>query len=665
VTPEVIKLLSESNEPKELHDFRQKLQDLVKMSRDTMSTYYDIWDRNDLVYRGERMPDPEDKKAIKRKEPAKVFNPLTHTQVQTFVSFGTMLFTQRPYFFELDGAGIEDVKPAKLAQACLQRDLEYNKWEGVLLPQFLTDCARFGLGILKTQWDRDVVPIANMVPDPDFAPDPNLPTQSAPPMIRQWTTKTKYLGNKLEVTSPYRWFPDTRIPLTRYRDGEFCADENDYARAKLKSMERLGTVAGVDHIPQMADDVYAGRQRNSADRQGVDTTYDPTVNPDAKTAFVLINEVEIRLNPSKTKIGPDQYLDPEIDADIIALVWIANDGRIIRIEGDMGYDHNEFLWDASQFFNDQNRLVNFGIAELIAPMQDLLDWLMNSRITNVRKSVQNWLVVDPRNIEMQDLKDRNPVLRLKSTVPEGMSIDSYIKQLKIEDTTHGHLEDASIIEGMSQQTTGLNDNLMGDYASGRRSAREVSNVNANGAGRVITPLKGIWESAILPMGRKMLCNLQQGLDEEQLVRIIGLVNFILNAQPQPMPFMPTQPGMPPPMGPSVVQQFMPVDKNSLLGAYDFTIFEGTLPSQRTAIAQSLAVAGDILMKNPTSVFVLQKDPKLLFDAWLELQGIRNAERFDLTPQRAQELIMLAGLARNAGGPPAPEKQGNGGPPGKS
>ena len=130
----VIKILSQKEEPKELTEFRTRLQDLVKMSRNTMSEYYPIWDRNDRVYRGERTPDEQDKKAQKRNEPAKVFVPLTHTQVQTFVSFATTLLTQREYFFEMNGSGVEDVKPAKLAQATIQRDLEYNKFEGVLLP---------------------------------------------------------------------------------------------------------------------------------------------------------------------------------------------------------------------------------------------------------------------------------------------------------------------------------------------------------------------------------------------------------------------------------------------------------------------------------------------------------------------------------------------------
>ncbi len=650
MSPEVIKVLSLKDEPKELSDFRMRLQDLVRMSRNTMKNYYPMWDSNDRVYRGERAPDESDKKAMKRNEPGKVFVPMTHTQIQTFVSFATMLLTQRDYFFEMEGSGTEDVKPAKIAQAVLQRDLEYNKFEGVLLPQFLTDVSRFGLAIFKSQWGRDTTPVKQQVPDPKWQPNPNLPTQSVPPMISKWGVKTKYLGNKIEVTSPYRWFPDTRLPLTRYRDGEFCADETEHSITELKGLERQGECAGIEHIPRIPDDAFNDRRMNGMDRE-TNARFDPTINPKDSAHFVLITEVELRCNPSMVEIAPGVMLDPELDADVVVCVWIANDGRIVRIT-DSGYEHNEFLYDAAQYFNDQNRLVNFGIAELLGPMQDIIDWLMNSRVSNVRKVVNNQLVVDPKNIEMDDLKNRNPVIRLKSTVPEGMSIDMFVKQLQVTDVTTGHITDMGIVEQFGQQATGLQDNLMGAYSSGRRSAREASNVNANGAGRVITPIKGLWQSAILPLGRKMLSNSQQGLDEEQLVRIIGLQRFIVDSQPDPMnPYLP-----------SPVQSFIPVDRSQIVGNYNFLVFEGTLPSQRTAIAAALAQAGDIIIKNPQAALALQLDPKLLFDEWLELMGVHNAERFRLTPQRLAEIIGVATAARNGGTPGGPPPAGGGSPP---
>lgn len=631
MTPQVTKILSSKQPPQELEEFKQRCVGLVNGSRNVMKQYYSLWDANDRTYRGERTLDEKDKKALKRDEPAKVYVPLTQSQIQTFVSFAVMMLTQRDYMFELSGSGVEDEKAAKLAQAVLQRDLVHNKFTGILLPQVLTDIARYGLGIIKTDWTREVVPVQQQVPDPRWKPDPMMPGQVQPPMITQWGEKTKYLGNKLSVISPYRWFPDTRLPLTRFRDGEFCADEVEYSMGELRKLEKQGSVAGLDFVPPIQDTAFSDRRLVSMTRDQ-ETQFDPTRTSASSNRYVLITEVELRCNPSKTLIDKDTPIDKDIDAEIILLVWIANDGRIVRIE-DSGYEHNEFLYDCSQFFNDQSRVINFGIAELLAPMQDILDWLMNSRVTNVRKVIQNQLIVDPRFVDLQDLKDRNPIIRLKST-PDGMSMDQVVKQLAVSDATTGHLNDMGVVSGLAKEATGIQENLLGQFSSGRRSAREASNVNANGAARVQLPIKGIWESLIQPIGRKMLCNSQQGLDMEQLVSIVGLQRVVSD--------------------PQAAQSFLPVDKSMLVGSYDFLIFDATLPSQRMATAAALAQAGDILMKNPASVLALNIDPKLVFYEWMELMGIKNAEKFQLTPERLGQLMQVAGAARNAGGPPVPQ-----------
>lgn len=635
---EIVDLLSEQNSPKLLEEFRLRLQGLVRMSRSTMKDYYPLWDRNDAIYRGERLPDLADQKAGKRNEPAKVFVPLTQSQVQTFVSFATMVLSQRDYFYELGGRGQEDAKPAELGQAVLERDLEENKFTGVVLPQFLTDIARFGVGILKSQYVRETLPIQQQVPDPKWKLNtllPGAPTQ--PPMVTQWTEKTSYLGNRISAISPYRWFPDTRLPLTRFAYGEFCADEIEYSRDELQKMEAQGMCAGVEWIPQLPDDAYQDRRSyyNSAGQSN--PLYNPTIDPKVGAHFCLITEVEIKLNPSKTFLDDGVAIDPTIDAELIYIIWIANDGRIVRIE-DSGYEHNQFLYDCSQFFNDQLRIINFGIAELIGPMQDIMDWLLNSHVTNVRKVIQNQLVVDPRFVELNDLKDRNPIIRLKGTV-DGMAISNYIHQLSVTDATAGHIADMGVIQGFSQDATGLSENLVGQYASGRRSAREAGNVNANAASRVLLPIKGIWQSALLPLGRKLLKNHQCYLDEEQLVAVIGLAEVSKD--------------------PAAVGAFLPIDKSSLVGTYDFLIFDDTLPSQRSAMAASLLQFGEALASKPMLVFALGYDPALITAEWFKLTGIRNADRFKLTPERFAQLAALAGIGGGAG---APQVQPGGGQP---
>ena len=64
-----------------------------------------------------------------------------------------------------------------------------------------------------------------------------------------WHQKVDVKGNKIIPVNPYRFFPDPRIPITRWREGEFCADEIEYGRGDLEILEQSQQAAGVQYIP--------------------------------------------------------------------------------------------------------------------------------------------------------------------------------------------------------------------------------------------------------------------------------------------------------------------------------------------------------------------------------------------------------------------------------
>jgi hypothetical protein len=634
MTPELIKLLSEPEHNQELSDLLNQCKDWLKISRGEMSKYYDQWDRADQVYRGEITPDEADRKAAKRKEPVKMVVPLTYQQVQTFVSFCYSVYNQRRYFFELEPMGLEDVPTAKIGQALLQRDLDYNRFRSEKVVQLLTDIGRFGLGVTKESWVREQVPVIEDVPDPAYQPDPTQP-QMAPPMVKQVTLTDKYVGNKVNVVSPYRFFPDPRIPLTRFQEGEFCASEDEYSRGELEVMQEEGMLAGLEHVRQFHQDADGAARRLVWIKPN-----DPTSISDSNPRYFLISEIQCRLNPSKVMIAPGVALDPDVTREMKYVIWIANDNRIVRIEP-CGYAHEEFSYAVGVFLPDQHRFLNFGLAELLGPLQDHVSWFINARVSSVRKVISNTLLVDPAAIEMEDLKNRSPVIRLRKEY-QGTGVERFVKQLDIQDVTAGHLADVNFLTQYARESTGITENILGQFATGRRSAQEARQVSANAASRLLLTAHGIWESCLAPLGRRMLSNHRQGLDVPTMVKVLGQSIVMTN-----------------PMG---IQQFKQVTKADLTGSVDFKVFDGTLPSQRGATAMVLKEILMTLMKAPQAVFVLGKDPKLIFEKLLELSDIDNHEQYNLSPQRAQDLMLMAGLGGNPGnaqGTP-PDQGDNGG-----
>lgn len=147
--PEVFDALNQPVQNTCITGLLQRCKDFLKLSRTEMTRHYPEWDRYDAVYRGERMPDDSDVKANARKEPMKMIVPLTYQQVQTFVAFCYQVFTQRDTLYELSGVAPADEVAAKVGQALLERDIDYNRFRSEKLTQLLTDIGRYGIGIVK------------------------------------------------------------------------------------------------------------------------------------------------------------------------------------------------------------------------------------------------------------------------------------------------------------------------------------------------------------------------------------------------------------------------------------------------------------------------------------------------------------------------------------
>lgn len=628
---EIADVLMQESLPDDVGTLVTKCKDLLKISRNEMVKYYDQWEKNDMIYRGLKVPDEADFAAAKRKAPVKFVMPVTYAQINTFVSFFLAVLNQRDYFYELGGTGQEDERAAKVAQMLLEQNLEYNNFRYQKLKQFGTDIAKYGIGIIKHSWTRETKDVTRLVPVQQPVPQGMEPIP--PKMEQQTTTATKYLGNKIVSVTPFHWFPDPRLPVTRFMEGEFCASEDEYSRNQMRIYQSQGLAAGVEYIGNVNKDMLEQRRRfgfmGDVDQVPLTGT--------GKQNFVILTEIQIFLNPAKTMFN-GKPLDATQDKDVLYIVWIANDDRMIRLEP-LTYPHGTFTYDAAQFEEDQINFINDGMADKLGPLQDVIDWLINSRITNVRKVVGNQLVVDPKGIEIQDLRDRKPVLRLKPAV-QGMGVDKWIKQLPITDVTVNHLQDVEFLNGYAKQTTGITENLLGQFAAGRRSAAEAKNVNNNATARIMAIVNAVWNTALLPAGRKYLDNLRAGMDEPTIVRVIGQINALKLSDG--------------------IQHFLKITPEDLVGDYDFLIFDGTLPSQRNAQAQALQELLTLEVTNPETAFIFQYDPQALMTEILELRGIRNADRFKLDPNKAQQLLQLASTARNAMAPAKPQSGGGGG-----
>ncbi len=579
----------------------QTSRDLVDFSRRIMSTYYNEWDYYDQCYRGERMYDKQDKEADQRGEPTKMAIPLSYAQVQVFVAYMFSQYFQRPSFYQLTPTGQEDYNAAKIGEAFLTRDLSENQWS-IKLYQWLTDIGRFGMGVVKHGWEVEVGTV--------YSKSEQAPIQMFGMTLRPGKTslvktqEVSYEGNRLMNISPYRFFPDIRLPLTRFHDGEFCASEDEFTYVKLKGMENRGEIAGVDFIPAFSKSQWDKRHSNFT---GINPLEDNIGNVSAYTKDVkstfCITEIQRWIIPSKFELADGTFLGDETEP-VLYNIWYANDARILKCEP-LGYAHNTFTYDCVQMSPDQHRMVNDGISGLIAHMQDVINWLLNSRITNVRKVISSFLVVDPQKIDINDIIQKKPLIKTKPGLGQ-RGIDAAIKQLTVQDVTQSHIADIQTLQSLMGLVTGVNESALGQFAKGRRSAKEAGNVFDATIGRLQMISRLIWDGGIAPLGQKMLSNLREGVDVETYVRTIGdLANM------------------------DAYNGFVKVDKAALIGNYDFEMYDGTLPSDRDDMANVLQEVLVAIIQNPEGVQIFNLNPSKILREIASLKGIKHISRFDV------------------------------------
>jgi len=339
--------------------------------------------------------------------------------------------------------------------------------------------------------------------------------------------------------------------------------------------------------------------------------------------MVVVTTVQAKIIPSKYKLSDSKQQE-------LWVFGVANDGRIISAEP-LNAPHREFTYDLLTMSPDQHTELSDSLSSMIAPMQEVVTWLFNARIASVRQNIEGRLVIDPSFVDVASLTSGQKYIMMKKNTPR-LGVDKFIQQLRTVDVTATHLQDAETIQRLSQVTTGVNENAMGQTASGRRSATENRAANAGAASRMKLIAATIWVDGLAPQGRKMLLNCRQDLSIETYEKILGVEDAL-----------PTW------------ELFHPTDSRLLVGNEDYFMYDGTLSSEKNYIAQSLQELVGILASNPEVLASTGLDLVAMIKEIQALRGLKNLDRFQLkappTPPNALPLPAGAPVAPSPTGQP--------------
>ena len=599
MTPEIIKRLEAEIHDEKLDELRSMIVKSLNRSRGSLSKHYATWDKALDTYRSIRSADAQDIRARNKGEPEKMTVPLSFAQVNTLVTFLFLAYTQKESIFELEATGPEDYGPILDAcQAILRREERQTRYHSKLV-QALLDMARFKLGILKTSWRYETKAIKRAEPAIEVPFDMLQGiTMAMEEPTEQNDEVITYEGNDVEVVSPYNFFYDSRVPLSRWQSGRFAADETEYHFQDLRAMEKAGSLAGTKHITSFTSEAW--KQRKDSTRLG-------DVDPQDQKKGETKGDFMVCLTSVQYKIVPADYDLSESQEEEIWTFALANDNRILAAEP-LNAPHNEFTYDVLSLSPDQHTELSDSLSSLIDPLQEVITWLINARVAAVRQNIEGRFVVDPSFVDVSTLTAGNKYILLKKNAPYNQGVAAFISQLKTVDPTVTHMQDAESLMRMMQTVSGVNENSMGQVASGRRSATENRAANAGAASRMKLIAATVWVDGLAPQGRKMLLNCRQDMSFETYSKILGETAI------------------------ETYDRFHPEDPIELMGNEDYFSYDGTLASEKNYIAQSLQELVSVLASNPEIAASAGLDITAMVQETFALRGLKNIERFRLPPQ---------------------------------
>lgn len=571
-------------------DFEEKIVGYINnrmlASETAMRPLIGRWETSASQYNAEIIQDPEVQARANNSGDNPIYVPLripyTYAAVQTYLTFLLALFTKRQPMFQLDGRTAEDIQRARLMETILHNNA-INRGYVIPIHTWLRDGLIYNRGIIWRDWYKETSRTLRTKQNSVMGVAIGEPQQQ---IISQIVDE----GNDLFTSSPFDTYFDPGVTMDKYQEGEFVG--RVYYQTWTKVLEKMEERFYWDKrrlipvSPATAWKNRSGPTHPGENEQSVDSAH--------RKSIEIIDKV-IRIVPSEWGLGTHNY--PQYWRFIIA-----NGKTVLRAEH---LPHMfEFPCYAIEPEFDGRSLETKGMVEMMAPLQELLSWLINSHMDSVRKSINNKFVIDPSMVEWEDVTENRPYIRL-SQRGMGRGATAAIYQLKVYDATQTHLKDIELVTDLLTRISAATENYMGMVNNGgRKTATEVRTANSLAGSRIEKTALVIGHQGWIPLSRGLVNGVQNNLSQEMFYR-----DFRLEAEADPIGISPD------------------AIKN---GAFNYPPIDPTIPVDRFQLAQTW---GEILGAIGENEQMAQTyDMKKMFEHWAELGGVKNLNQFRVQAQ---------------------------------
>jgi hypothetical protein len=159
--------------------------------------------------------------------------------------------------------------------------------------------------------------------------------------------------------------------------------------------------------------------------------------------------------------------------------------------------------------------------------------MFSSHVANIRKSLNDMLVVDPYLVNIEDLKDPKPGKLIRLRRPAwGRGVDKVVQQLAITDITRANIADSAYITQWMDRISGADQSMQGALRmSGpeRLTMGEFQGTRSSAVSRLQRLAMLIGVQFMQDIGTLFAAHTQQYMSQDTYVKVVGKYEQQLNS----------------------------------------------------------------------------------------------------------------------------------------
>ena len=497
-----------------------RVMNRARASKDAMSSRHSTWNKIDEMLTA-YIPTSDAEKAVKQKDstkPISIIVPYSYANLETILAYQTKAFLGSP-IYQYEGVGPEDIIGAKLLEIVVNQQARRYKHMLALHTGF-RDGLAYGLHASYVPWDtkrgKKVVRSETPIYDSNGQ-------QVSTKNTKENVDTILFEGNKIKNIDPYKYLPDINVSAENVQDGEYVGwfeeeninnlvtEENQGGIFNVRYLkDNLGTASfqSIFNVDDSKRDKFQVRTRDSLTKENRNKVINIHM-------YINIVPREWGLPGSEDNIGgknPEKYF-----------FLIGNDSIVLDAKP-LGLNHNMFPVAINAPDYDGYSISPISRLEMSYGLQEVLNWVFNSHIANVRKSINDMFLVDPSLINMEDMAnpEAGKLIRLRRAA-WGRGVAGAVQQFPVSDVTRNNIAtDAPFVMDLMQKVNASSDASMGVMMGGeRRSAAEFNGTMGSLISR-LEHISSITSTQYLQdIGYLCASHTQQLMQEDVYVRAVG------------------------------------------------------------------------------------------------------------------------------------------------